>query len=200
MLFALPGCGGGGGSTAATPSTTGNPTVQTAAPTQAPTQAPTVAATATPATTPPPTVAPTPTQAPTPAPAPPLQSATIAGSPAFVNPAGMTTYVFDADTQPNVSTCFASNGCSGLWPSVAPAGSGALPTGWSSFVRGDGKTQLAYNGRPLYTYAGDTAAGQATGDGIVSFGGAWHVARPAGSSPGTAPNTTPTPNPTGFGY
>ncbi|MGH9149067.1 MAG: hypothetical protein ACRD0F_01860, partial [Acidimicrobiales bacterium] len=35
--------------------------------------------------------------------------------------------------------------------------------------------QVSYNGKPLYRYAGDSAPGQVTGDGI---GGLWHVAKP----------------------
>jgi predicted lipoprotein with Yx(FWY)xxD motif len=30
----------------------------------------------------------------------------------------------------------------------------------------------------LYTFSGDTAAGQAHGEGIQSFGGTWHVVTP----------------------
>jgi predicted lipoprotein with Yx(FWY)xxD motif len=32
--------------------------------------------------------------------------------------------------------------------------------------------QVEYNGHPLYTYSGDTASGQTTGEGV---GGVWHV-------------------------
>jgi len=30
----------------------------------------------------------------------------------------------------------------------------------------------------LYTFSGDTAAGQTQGEGIQSFGGTWHVVAP----------------------
>jgi predicted lipoprotein with Yx(FWY)xxD motif len=106
----------------------------------------------------------------------PLSTATLLGSPGFVNASGFTVYVFDADlTQANASTC--NTGCSGVWPPVTPP-SGTLPANWTSFQRQDGTMQLAYKTRALYTYTGDSAAGTANGDGITAFGGVWHVARP----------------------
>jgi hypothetical protein len=36
--------------------------------------------------------------------------------------------------------------------------------------------EVANNGHPLYTYSGDTAAGQTTGEGV---GGVWHVVTPS---------------------
>ena len=38
---------------------------------------------------------------------------------------------------------------------------------------GDG-TQVTYDGHPLYTYVGDTAPGQASGNNINLNGGLWH--------------------------
>jgi hypothetical protein len=52
-----------------------------------------------------------------------------------------------------------------------------------TITRSDGKTQATYNGHPLYTYAGDHAAGQTTGNGV---GGTWHavtVSAPVAGSP-----------------
>ena len=42
-------------------------------------------------------------------------------------------------------------------------------------TRDDGTKQLAYNARPLYCFAADTASGQTGGDGV---GGVWHIAAP----------------------
>ena len=42
---------------------------------------------------------------------------------------------------------------------------------WSVVKRDDGSSQWAYKGKPVYTYAKDTA-GKATGDGV---GGVWHL-------------------------
>jgi predicted lipoprotein with Yx(FWY)xxD motif len=47
------------------------------------------------------------------------------------------------------------------------------------FTRPDNsQSQLAYNNHPLYQYAGDSAAAQTHGNGLMSFGGTWTVARP----------------------
>ncbi|MDB5069272.1 MAG: hypothetical protein JWM87_383, partial [Candidatus Eremiobacteraeota bacterium] len=107
----------------------------------------------------------------------PLATASLAGSPGFVNSAGRTVYVFDADLgTPNASTC--SGACASNWPPVTVSPGTATPAQWSTFVRGDGPTQVAYKGRALYTFAFDTASGQTNGDNVNAFGGVWHVARP----------------------
>jgi predicted lipoprotein with Yx(FWY)xxD motif len=43
------------------------------------------------------------------------------------------------------------------------------------FKRADGKFQVALRGKALYRFAGDSAKGQANGEGIQSFGGTWHA-------------------------
>lgn len=121
---------------------------------------------------------------PTPSPAPSttaaattLATAMLLGSPGFVDPSGRTTYILSNDTTTSLA-CTVASGCTGVWPPVAPPGA-ALTTGFTDYVRSDnGAMQLAYKGHPLYTYAGDSAAGQTNGNGIVSFGGTWSVARP----------------------
>ena len=73
-----------------------------------------------------------------------------------------------------------------------PATAGAGVTGTlSTITRADGSTQATYLGHPLYTYAGDTAPGQANGNGINASGGLWREmtvpgrrARPSPSSGG----------------
>ena len=42
-------------------------------------------------------------------------------------------------------------------------------------VKNANGTQVTYNGHPLYTYSGDSAAGQTHGEG---FAGKWFVATP----------------------
>lgn len=117
----------------------------------------------------------------------PLSTAQLAGSAGYVAPTGFTVYVLSSDSF-NTSTC-ASSGCTGVWPVLVPPGSGTpMSTGWSSFVRSDGKTQLSYNGWPLYTYSGDSAAGQSNGNGITSFGGVWSIARPGMASAAGTPS------------
>jgi predicted lipoprotein with Yx(FWY)xxD motif len=70
--------------------------------------------------------------------------------------------------------------------------------------RGDGKWQVTLRGMPVYRFAGDSAKGQANGEGIKSFGGTWHAvkaqarstAQPGAQTPTTStPSVTPAPAP-----
>ncbi|HEV7177214.1 MAG TPA: hypothetical protein VGN29_17060 [Solirubrobacteraceae bacterium] len=45
--------------------------------------------------------------------------------------------------------------------------------------------QVTLGGHPLYTFIADRSKGNATGDGVVAFGGTWHVIKVAGSSQST---------------
>jgi predicted lipoprotein with Yx(FWY)xxD motif len=73
-----------------------------------------------------------------------------------------------------------SSACLAIWPPVrvtsakklskAPGIKGKLGT-W----RHHGFTQLTLAGHPLYRYAPDSRKADATGQGIVSFGGTWKV-------------------------
>jgi hypothetical protein len=47
-------------------------------------------------------------------------------------------------------------------------------------TRTDGKRQVTYAGRPLYTFIGDKRAGQTTGQGLTEFGAAWDVVAASG--------------------
>jgi predicted lipoprotein with Yx(FWY)xxD motif len=69
-----------------------------------------------------------------------------------------------------------------------------LPSGIGGkvgFLARGKKFQVTLKGRPLYTFVGDMAAGQASGDNIKSFGGTWHVLAVKGSTPNTAPPANP---------
>ncbi|MFD2261151.1 hypothetical protein [Chelativorans composti] len=49
-----------------------------------------------------------------------------------------------------------------------------MPKGKFSVIkRKDGTSQWAYNGKPLYLWAGDKKPGETSGDGV---GGVWHIA------------------------
>jgi predicted lipoprotein with Yx(FWY)xxD motif len=96
--------------------------------------------------------------------------------------AGHTLYWFAIDT-PAKSNC---NGqCASYWPPVpasAKAAAGvSLPDAFGSVKRDDGSRQLSYDGHPLYTYTGDTAAGQVNGNGISASGGLWWAMTPSGA-------------------
>ena len=119
----------------------------------------------------------TPQPVPTPAPSAILATLTLKGAPGFINAAGRTVYVFDADlASPGHSVC--NGDCAQNWPHVAQPAGTTLVAPFSTITRDDGSTQLAYAGRPLYTFIADSAEGQTNGDGLNAFGGIWHIARP----------------------
>jgi predicted lipoprotein with Yx(FWY)xxD motif len=90
----------------------------------------------------------------------------------LVDAHGMTLYTFDKDTA-GKSAC---NGpCATNWPPLAA--SNATSSGdWTVVARDDGNKQFAYKGRPLDTFAKDTAPGDIKGDGFLN--NAWHIAQP----------------------
>ena len=126
-----------------------------------------------------------------------LTSATIGGAKVLTNSAGFTLYWFVPDTS-TTSKCTGS--CATYWPPVkgpATAGSGVTGT-LSTITRPDGTTQAAYDGHPQYTYAGDTAPGQANGNGKNLSGGVWHEVTVSG---GAAPAASTSPSAGGgYGY
>lgn len=94
--------------------------------------------------------------------------------------------------------CTMKNGCFKFWPPVTVA-PGKHPTkaagikGKLSLWNRDGFSQVLLNGHPLYYFKFDTKGADATGEGIVSFGGTWHVVKAdpsAGGSTSTANTTT----------
>ena len=91
----------------------------------------------------------------------------------LVTASGMTLYTFDKDVAGSgKSSC---NGpCAAVWP-PAMAAAGAKPEGdFSVVTRDDGAKQWAHKGRPLYQYAADQKAGDATGENV---GNVWHVVK-----------------------
>ena len=86
----------------------------------------------------------------------------------MVSPSGMTLYTFDKDTK-GKSSC--SGQCATKWPpftvTSAPKGND-----YSTVKRDDGTMQLAYDGKPLYLYSGDSKPGERKGDNV---NGVWHV-------------------------
>jgi predicted lipoprotein with Yx(FWY)xxD motif len=102
----------------------------------------------------------------------------------LVDGSGRTLYLFEKD-QPNQSAC--SGVCVAAWPvdkssGTPKAGSGVKASLLGTISRGDGTTQVAYNGHPLYYYAGDSGPGQQTGQGVDAFGAKWFVVTPAGAA------------------
>jgi predicted lipoprotein with Yx(FWY)xxD motif len=102
-----------------------------------------------------------------------LKTAKIGGATVVTNVKGFTLYWFAPDTA-TTSNCNGS--CATFWPPVkGPVTTGAGVTGkLATITRADGSAQATYNGHPLYTYVGDHAPGQATGNGLNVNGGVWH--------------------------
>ena len=98
----------------------------------------------------------------------------------IVDGAGMTVYLYDEDTADSgKSVCTGS--CAAEWPAVKTTKTMPTVTGITGTIGtidavGGGK-QVTINGLPLYTYAGDSAAGDLTGQG---HDGIWWVVDPAG--------------------
>jgi predicted lipoprotein with Yx(FWY)xxD motif len=114
-----------------------------------------------------------------------VKTATIAGATVLTNSKGFTLYSFAPDTS-TTSKCDGT--CAQNWPPVTGpvAGSGVTGT-FGTITRSDGSTQATFDGHPLYTFVGDTAPGQAKGNGLNAAGGLWHEITTSGTaSPGGA--------------
>lgn len=111
----------------------------------------------------------------------------------LTNASGRTLYDLTADT-PRSTAC--SGSCTTIWfpllATGAPSSATPLPHQVSALTDANGQ-QVEYDGHLLYTFSGDTAAGQAQGEGIHSFGGTWHVVTPTLSVPSGGSNG-------GYGY
>ena len=143
---------------------------------------------------------------------PVLATKTINGTKVLTNSKGYVLYWFAPDTSTS-SKCTGS--CATYWPPVTgPVSAGLGMTGTlSTITRSNGVKQATYDGHPLYTFAGDSAPGQAKGNGVNESGGLWYEmtasgALPAGvakaSTPASAPAAQPTATATaksgGYGY
>jgi len=76
--------------------------------------------------------------------------------------------------------CTKANSCFQFWPPVTVSASAKLIK--SAAIRGtlgrwhrDGFAQLTLSGHPLYRFRDDSRPRAATGEGIMGFGGTWHV-------------------------
>ncbi len=97
---------------------------------------------------------------------------------------GRALYLWAADDG-SKSTC--SGACAQAWPpltaTTTPTATGAVKASLLGTIkRADGSREVTYAGHPLYTYVGDTRAGQTTGQGSNGFGAPWWVVTPAGKA------------------
>jgi len=95
---------------------------------------------------------------------------------------GNTLYLFEQD-QGTKSAC--ATGCSSTWHALTvsggqpSAGDGANTSLVGVAKQADGSMQVTYNGHLVYTYTGDSTAGDTNGEGIS---GVWFVVSPSGSA------------------
>ncbi len=133
-----------------------------------------------------------------------IKTASTSVGTVLVNSKGFVIYWFAIDTATK-SNCNGS--CATYWPPVkgpvtAVAGAALRPGLLGTIKRADGTIEATYRGHPLYTYAGDTAPGQAGGNGKNLSGGVWYAMTPSGAKPtaGGAPAPSTSTSSGGYGY
>jgi len=103
-----------------------------------------------------------------------LKAMDIGGVNLLTNARGLTLYWFAPDTSAK-SACYGS--CAAYWPPVtgAPSAGPGVTGKLGTITRANGTTQATYDGHPLYTYIGDSAPGQDSGNDLNLNGGLWHI-------------------------
>jgi predicted lipoprotein with Yx(FWY)xxD motif len=105
----------------------------------------------------------------------------------LVDADGYTLYLFEKDDRSS-STC--AGLCASEWPPLIAADGAALPEAGPGVrekllgetdVKGEGEV-ITYNRWPLYTWAGDYAPGDATGEQVSNFGSPWYVVNASGDA------------------
>ena len=121
------------------------------------------------------------------------------GATVVVDAHGRTLYALSPETTRHL-LC-RSRACFAVWPpatvrsrSVKLVAGHGVEGHIGVLRRTDGRLQLTLRGLPLYRFSGDSAAGEANGEGIKSFGGTWHAARAKAHSTATPPSM-PAPSP-----
>jgi predicted lipoprotein with Yx(FWY)xxD motif len=119
------------------------------------------------------------------------QNATL-GKTVLTTTKGRTLYSLSAETKGRficTGTCLSTWHPLLVHAGVRPKG----PVQLGTIERPEGKMQVTYKGLPLYSFDGDTKAGDANGEGIKDVG-TWHAA--ATSKAVTQPQPQPQPEPT----
>ncbi len=107
------------------------------------------------------------------------------GTTVLVDSNGRTLYVLTPETAGHL-LCTSSS-CLATWPALtlssgqtAPRAAAGVTGRLGVLRRTDGTVQVTLGGLPLYTYVGDQAAGEATGEGLQTFGGTWQALSASG--------------------
>ncbi len=111
-----------------------------------------------------------------------VKTGAIAAGTVLVGPDGRTLYLRASETT-LTSSC--TGACATIWPALVATGKPAAGPGVDTSkltvaMQADGKNQIAYAGHLLYTFANDTAPGDAKGLGIPG----WHAVSVAGDAVG----------------
>lgn len=92
------------------------------------------------------------------------------GGTMLATPAGLTLYYLSGETAGHLICT--SSGCLSAWHPLTVT-AGATPAGAASLgtiARTGGTTQVTLAGKPLYTFSGDSSAGQTNGAGVKDVG------------------------------
>jgi predicted lipoprotein with Yx(FWY)xxD motif len=125
-----------------------------------------------------------------------VQSATL-GKSVLANLKGRTLYSLSVEKH---GKFICTGACTATWHPllVSAATKPKGPVALGTVERPEGKTQVTFKGRPLYTFSGDTRAGQANGEGFMDVG-TWHAATvPGSTAPAPEPAPTPAPSPSPY--
>jgi predicted lipoprotein with Yx(FWY)xxD motif len=111
-----------------------------------------------------------------------ISTASVSGiGTVLVNKQGFTLYYLTKD---NHSTPTCTGSCASTWPpqmvsGAVPAAASGVTGTLGTVANPSGGMQLTYMGWPLYTYSGDSAPGQANGQG---FEGVWFAMTSSGAT------------------
>jgi predicted lipoprotein with Yx(FWY)xxD motif len=115
----------------------------------------------------------------------------------LVNRNGLTLYSLSVEQR---GRFICTGSCLSLWtPLVVPEGT--TPTGarhLGTVRRPDGRAQVSYRGRPVYTFNQDRKPGDVKGNGFKDVG-VWRPASPASSGSAAPPAPSPYPGYPGYG-
>ncbi len=101
-----------------------------------------------------------------------VMSSTVGGVNYIMNKTHMALYTYDKDEK-GVSNCYGE--CAAKWPPATLDANADMPESYTLIKRKDGTMQIAFKGKPLYSWVKDKKIGDISGDGI---GGVWRLARP----------------------
>ena len=133
-----------------------------------------------------------------------LASVKISGSKhaVLVNSSGRAVYLLTGDSISH-PTCTDAD-CLGNWPPVTTTSAkptlGAGIKGKLTIWKHRHLHQLALNGHPLYTFAGDSSVGTANGQGLKSDGGVWELLTSSGAGMTTGSKSSSSSSSSGGGW